>query len=296
MSAERSSPRLSPAFWFLAPALSLILVFFLVPLAGALVLSFTDFDIYGLADPGQVRWVGLANYRQLLADARVWRAFANTGYFAVLGGVLSVLVSLAAALLLNHAALRGRALFRSALFLPVVTLLVAVAVVWRYLLHPRLGWLNGLLGWFGLGPIDWLGDPAWAMPSLILMSVWKNFGFNMVILLAGLQSIPASLHDAARLDGAGAWRRFTAITVPMLTPTLTFVSVMTLIGGFQLFAEPYVMTQGGPDEATLSVALLMFQEGFRWWNLGYASALAMILLLAIALATRLSLRLTRTDE
>jgi multiple sugar transport system permease protein len=145
----------------------------------------------------------------------------------------------------------------------------------------------------GFAPIDWLGDPAWSMPAIILMAVWKNFGFNMIILLAGLQSIPERLYEAASLDGARAWRQFRSITLPLLAPTLGFVTLLTAIGYFQFFAEPYVMTQGGPAGSTRSVVLLMYEEGFRWWNLGRAAAIAFLLFLVILAATALQLRLAR---
>jgi multiple sugar transport system permease protein len=206
-----------------------------------------------------------------------------------------VAVSLGAALLVNHRLVRFKGLFRSLLFLPVVTTLVAIAVVWRYLYHPRYGFLNYLLGLLGLDTVDWLGDPDWAMPAIILMAIWKNFGFNMIIFIAGLQSIPVRLYEAAVIDGASTWRQFRHITLPMLAPTFVFVTVITMIGYFQLFAEPYVMTQGGPANSTLSVALLMFQEGFRWWNLGYAAAVAFTLFLIILTGTVLQLRLRRRE-
>ncbi|MEW6037179.1 MAG: sugar ABC transporter permease [Pseudomonadota bacterium] len=269
--------RLNPVFWFIAPALALLAVFFFLPAAAALGLSFTDFDIYALADIRRLRFVGLDNYRRLAGDAEFWMALRNTLYFVAVGGPLSVLVSLAAALLVNHRLTPLKGLFRSLLFLPVVTTLVAVAVVWRYLYQPRYGVLNYLLGGFGIGPVDWLGDPHWAMPAIILMAVWKNFGFNMIVFVAGLQSIPESLYEAASIDGAGARQRFFRITLPLLAPSFLFVAVITMIGHFQLFAEPYVMTQGGPAGSTLSLALLMYQQGFRWWNLGYASAIALVL-------------------
>jgi multiple sugar transport system permease protein len=196
-------------------------------------------------------------------------------------------------LLVNHRLTRFQGWFRTLLFLPVVTTLVAVAVVWRYLYHPRHGFINYVLGWVGLPPIDWLGDTDWAMPAIILMAVWKNFGFNMVVFIAGLQSIPRRLYEAAEIDGADGWAQFRYITLPMLAPTFLFVTVITLIGSFQLFAEPYVMTQGGPADSTLSVALLMFQEGFRWWNLGYAAAVAFVLFLIILAGTLLQARLRR---
>ncbi len=286
--------RVNPAWWLVGPALAVIGAFFVVPVVASLALSLTDFDVYTIADPRRLRFVGLANYRALLADERFWLALGNTLYFVLVGGPLSVAVSLGAALLLHARLARWRPLLRTVLFLPVVTTLVAVAVVWRYLYHPRHGPLNALLGAVGLGPIDWLGDPAWAMPALILLAVWKNFGFNMIILLAGLQAIPERLSEAARLDGAGAWQELRHVTLPMLAPTLLFVAVVTTIGYFQLFAEPYVMTQGGPAGRTLSIVLLMYEEGFRWWNLGYAAAIAFVLFVIILAGTALQLRLRRS--
>ena len=285
----RPWPVINPAFWFVLPALGLIVLFFFVPVLAALVLSFSDFDIYALGDQSRLRWIGLDNYLRLLHDPLFWQALKNTLYFAIVGGPLSVTVSLGAALLLNHRTLPCKALWRSAMFLPVVTTLVAVAVVWRYLYHPRYGFLNYALAWFGIDPIDWLGDPAWAMPAIILMAVWKNFGFNMVIFIAGLQNIPQRLYEAATLDGAGTWQQFRHITLPMLAPTFVFVAVVTMIGYFQLFAEPYVMTQGGPADSTLSMALLMYQEGFRWWNLGYSASVAFVLFVIILAGTLLQL-------
>ncbi len=284
---------IAPGVWFVAPALALIGVFFFLPVVASLLLSFTDFDIYALGRLDRLRFIGLDNYRRLLNDPMFWTALSNTLYFVVAGGPLSVLVSLGAALLVNHRLVRFQGLFRTLLFLPVVTTLVAVAVVWRYLYHPRYGFLNYLLGLAGLPPIDWLGDPHWAMPAIILMAVWKNFGFNMVVFIAGLQSVPRRLYEAAAMDGADGWNQFRYITLPMLAPTFLFVTVITLIGYFQLFAEPYVMTQGGPADSTLSVALLMFQEGFRWWNLGYAAAVAFVLFLIILAGTLLQSRLRR---
>ncbi len=287
------SGRLNPAYWFIAPALTLIAVFFFLPVVGALLLSFTDFDIYALGNLDNLRFVGLANYGRLLQDPLFWTALRNTLYFVLVGGPLSVGVSLLAALLLNSRLLRWQGFFRAALFLPVVTTLVAVAVVWRYLYQPRYGLLNYGLSRLGIAPIDWLGDPAWAMPAIILLAVWKNFGFNMIIFIAGLQSIPAPLYEAARIDGAGAWQQFRYLTLPMLAPTFVFVTVITMIGYFQLFAEPYVMTQGGPSNRTLSVVLLMYREGFRWWNMGYAAAVAFVLFAIILMATLIQLRLRR---
>jgi len=283
--------RPAAGFWFVAPALAAILVFFAVPVAASLLLSFTDFDIYAVADVRHLRVIGLANYTRLLDDARFWTALRNTFVFVLVGGPLSVGVSLVAALALDARLVRWRAFFRTVYFVPVVTTLVAVAVVWRSLYHPRYGILNLLLGAVGVGPIDWLGDPRWALPALILLAVWKNFGFNMVIFVAGLQAIPERLYEAARIDGAGAWQEFRQVTLPMLAPTFVFVAIITMIGYFQLFAEPYVMTQGGPADATLSIALLMYEEGFRWWNMGYGAAVAFVLFAVILVGTLLQLRL-----
>jgi len=281
------------AWWFVAPALAVICVFFFLPVAAALVLSLTDFDIYALADLGNLRFVGLRNYLDLVATPLFWKALLNTLYFVVVGVPLSLCVSLVTALLLNARATRLRGFFRTALFAPVVTTLVAVAVIWRYLYNTRYGLLNYALGFAGIDPIDWLGDPRFAMPAIILFAVWKNFGYNMVILFAGLQTIPQELYEAARIDGATYLKQLRYITLPMLAPVLALVSILTVAGYFQLFAEPYVMTQGGPLQSTMSVLYLMYEEGFKWWNLGTASAVAFVLFLFIFAVTVLELRLAR---
>jgi multiple sugar transport system permease protein len=280
-------------FWFALPALGLIAVFFLVPVLAGLALSLSDFDIYALGRLEYLRFIGLGNYGRLLEDPLFWRALGNTFYFVLVGGPLSVLVSLGAALMINARLVRFKGLFRVVYFLPVMTALVAVAVVWRYLYHPRYGLLNYGLGLIGIAPLDWLGNPWLAMPALILMAIWKNFGYNMIIFIAGLQSIPEQLYDSARMDGAGRLQQLRYVTLPMLAPTFLFVGVLTMIGSFQLFAEPYVMTRGGPADSTLSVVLLMYEQGFRWWNLGYAAAIAVLLFVIMLAGTVLQLRLRR---
>jgi multiple sugar transport system permease protein len=281
------------AWFFLAPSLALIGVFFFLPVVASLLLSITDFDIYGIANPSNTRFVGLDNYSRLLRTPDFWLALRNTFYFAFVGGPLTIAVSLGAALLLSSKLVRFKGFFRTIYFTPFVTTLVAVAIVWKYLYHTRYGLFNYGLGMIGIGPIDWLGDPHWAMPSIILMAVWKSFGYNMLIFIAGLQAIPEDLYDAAEIDGASAVRRFFSITLPMLAPTLVFVSVITMIGYFQLFAEPYVMTQGGPLRSTTSVVLLMYEEGFRWWRMGNAAAIAFVLFIVILLATLVQFRLQK---
>lgn len=280
------------AWGFVAPALLVIGVFFLLPVAAALALSVTDFDIYVLADPGNLRFVGVENYLRLLQTPLFWQAFGNTLYFVVVGVPLSIAVSLGAALLLHSRLARFKPFFRTALFAPVVTTLVAVAVIWRYLFHTRYGMVNYALGHIGVAPIDWLGDPNWAMPTIILLAVWKNFGFNMVIFLASLQAIPEDLYEAARIDGASWLRQIVHITLPMLAPALTMVGILTTAGYFQLFAEPYVMTQGGPLRSTVSVLYFMYEEGFKWWNFGAASAVALLLFASIFAVTWLLMRLS----
>ena len=279
-------------FFFALPALAAILVFFFVPVAAAIVLSFTDFDIYAVASRANLRLVALRNYTRLLRDPLFWTALKNTFYFVVVGGPLTIALSLGAALLLNARLVRFKSFFRTVFFLPVVTTLVAVSVVWRYVYHPRFGLLNRALGLVGIPPLDWLGDPFWAMPAIILMAAWKNFGFNMVIFIAALQAIPERLYEAAAIDGAGNFAQFRHVTLPLLAPTFVFVTVISMIGYFQLFAEPYVMTQGGPSNATLSIVLYMYEQGFRWWNMGYATAIAFVLFAIILVMTLLQRKLT----
>jgi multiple sugar transport system permease protein len=283
------------AWGFLAPALLLIGVFFFLPVAIGFALSFTDFDIYGLGDPSTVRIVGLGNYRQVLHDPEFWNALRNTLVFVGAGAPLAVLASLGAALLVNARRARARGVFRVIFFTPVVTTLVAVAIVWRYLYHPQYGLIDAALRRIGVPSIDWLGDPHWALPAIILLAVWKNFGYNMLILIAGLQSIPEEQYEAAHLDGASAWQRFRHITVPGLAPTLLFVTVVTLLSHFQLFSEPYVMTQGGPLRSTVTVVLLMYEQGFRWWRMGLASAIAFILFALMLAVTWLQMRVQREE-
>ena len=278
---------------FAAPALIVIGVFFLLPVLAALGLSFTDFDIYALASLKNLRFIGLANYLVVLRMGLFWKALGNTLYFVVVGVPLSVAAALGAALLVHSRLARWKGFFRVALFTPVVTNLVAVAVIWKYLFQQRYGVVNYALGALGIHPLDWLGNPHLAMPTIILFAVWKNFGYAMIIVLAGLQAIPGELYEAARLDGAGAWRQLRHITLPMLGPTLMTVGLLTMVGYFQLFAEPYVITEGGPLQSTLSVLYLMYNQGFDWWNLGLASAIAFVLFVFSLAATWVLVRLGR---
>jgi multiple sugar transport system permease protein len=287
-------PEARAAILLLLPALTLITVFYLIPVAGAAVLSATDFDIYSIGDASNTRFVGFGNYSALLRNAMFWRALTNTLYFSLVGGPLTILVALGAALLLNARLARFKPLFRTIYFAPVVTTIVAVAVVFRFLYHSRVGLLNRILDLFGVAPIDWLGDARWALPAVIILAVWKNFGYAAVIILAGLQNVPDELYEAARIDGAGPIRQFRHVTLPELGPTFVFVGVITAIGFLQVFAEPYVLTpDGGPLNATLSIVMLMYREGFRWWNMGYAAAVAFVLFALVIAGTLVQQALRR---
>jgi multiple sugar transport system permease protein len=279
---------------FAAPAMIMLGLFFFVPVLLAFAHSKTDFDLYALANMDDLRFIGFGNYAELLQTPLFWKALGNTFYFVIVGVPLSIALSLGAALLLNGVASKLVGLFRTALFAPVVTTLVAVAVIWRYLLHTRYGMINYGLDNLGIDPVDWLGDPNWAMPAIIFFAVWKNFGYNMVILLAGLQTIPNDLYEAARIDGANAWQQFLHVTLPGLGPMLLLVSILTMAGYFQLFAEPYVMTQGGPVESTESVLYFMYEQGFKWWNLGFASAVAFILFVIMFAITAIQYRFAKS--
>jgi multiple sugar transport system permease protein len=285
------TPESRAALLFIAPAILILVVFFFAPVIAGFALSLTDFDLYTIGDVHNLRFVALRNYGDLLGSGIFWTAFGNTLYFSLVGGPLTVVLSLAAALLVNAKATRWKSFFRTVYFAPVVTTLVAVAIVFRYLYHPRFGILNRALGVFGIPGIDWLGNPKLAMFAIILLSVWKQFGYTMIIFIAGLQNIPDELYEAARIDGAGAWRRFRHVTVPMLGPTFLFVGVVTAIGQLQIFAEPYVMTRGGPLNKTLTMVMLMYEQGFKFWRMGYAAAVAFVLFLIIGTATLLQMRL-----
>ncbi len=282
------------AWSFVTPALAVIGICFGLPVLAALVLSLTDFDLYALANLRNLRFVGLDNYIDVLGTPLFWKSLFNTLYFVIVGVPLSIGASLGAALLLNSRFARFKGLFRTALFAPVVTTVVAVAVIWRYLFHTRYGLINYALGYLGIAPIDWLGDPHFSMPAIILFAVWKNFGYNMIILL--LQGIPQDLYEAARIDGATAWRQFRHVTLPLLRPVMLLVAIITVSGYFQLFAEPYVMTRGDPLQSTVSVLYFMYEEGFKWWSLGRASAIAFLLFVLILAVTTLMLRWQRRAE
>ena len=290
------TPAERTAWVFTTPVLAIILLVFVVPTLVALGLSVTDYSIYALADWSNLAFVGLGNFADLLATPLFWRALGNTALFAALGVPMAIGASLAAALLLHDATVRWKPLWRVLLFAPYVTSVVATAVVWRFVLNTRFGLLNYALGSVGIAPVDWLGDPRASIPAILLFVTWKIFGYNMIVFTAALSAVPQDLMEAARLDGAGRWARFRHVTLPAIGPTLLLAAVMSVAGFLQLFAEPYVMTMGGPAQSTVTVLYFMFDEGFRWWNLGQASAVAFILFLLILLVTIVQTRIGRRYE
>ena len=288
--SQQARRRFLTGWAFSAPFTVLFIVFAAVPVLASLLMSVTDLRSTDLRHPLAVNFVGLDNYTRLFSDDQFLRACLNTGIFVVIGVPLTLLLSLAAASGLNSGLVRFRALFRVGFYLPVVTSIVAIAVVWRFLLDPDAGLIDNLLRLVGIEGPNWLGSSSTALPSLIVMAVWRNFGFTMVIFLAGLQGIPTHLYEAATLDGAGRWQQFRYITVPMLRPTLLFGAVITGIGYLQFFEEPFVMTQGGPLSSTLSVSYHIYNQ-FGFGNYGYAAAASYVLFLAIVALSVLQFRL-----
>ncbi|MEU4482530.1 sugar ABC transporter permease [Micromonospora sp. NPDC023966] len=275
---------------FSAPFTVLFTVFMALPVVVSLAMSFTDLRSTDLRNPLAVNVVGIDNYTRLFSDQLFLRSSVNTLVFVVVGVPLTMVLALAAATALNSGFVRFRALFRVGFYLPVVASIVALSVVWRFLLDPEVGLVNNLLRLVGIDGPNWLYDSKLALPSLIVMAAWRNFGFLMVIFLAGLQAVPADLYEAATLDGATRWQQFRNVTLPMLRPTLLFGGVVTGIGYLQFFEEPLVMTQGGPLSSTLSVSFHIYNQ-FGFGNYGYAAAGSYVLFLAIVALSVVQFRL-----
>ena len=280
---------------FAAPFVILFGIFLAFPILASFALSFTSFGLRDLQNPIGTNFVGLDNYARVFATPRFWTSLFNTAYFVVVGVPVTLALGLVIANALNRGITRFRTAFRVGYYLPVITSIVAIAVVWRFLLNPDVGLVNMLLSGIGIRGPAWLGDPAFAMPSIIAMAVWRNLGFAMVVFLAGLQAIPSELYEAGSIDGAGRWQLFRHITIPMLRPTILFMVVITTIGYLQLFEEPFVMTDGGPLDKTLSVTMYMYQEAFRFFHQGYASAIAYILFVIVAIVAFLQFKFLRSD-
>ncbi|MFR9674365.1 carbohydrate ABC transporter permease [Streptomyces sp. TR02-1] len=290
---DRLSRQTGSGWLFSAPFLALFATFMAFPILATLTMSFTDFGLRNVTDPLSAEFVGLANYTELFGDEKFLTSLFNTIYFVALGVPLTVGTGLGAAVLLNSGIDRMRTFFRVGFYAPVVTSIVAVAVVWRFVLDPVDGLIAGLAEEIGLQGPDFLGSSTLAMPSLIVMAAWRNMGTAMVLFLAGLQSIPIEVREASRIDGAGLWQEFRRITVPLLRPTMLYVSVMTTISFLNVFEEPFVMTQGGPNDSTLTVSLHMYKEGFNFFHMGYASSMAYVLFTVILAVTLLQLRLLK---
>lgn len=282
------------AWGFCLPFVAVFAVFMLFPLIGSFAMSFTDFTARDIQTPFAVNPVGLDQYTTLFSDARFIKSLTVTGTFVIVGIPLTMVVALALALALNSGQGRIVSLFRVGFYAPVVTSIVAVSVVWRYILQPE-GLANQVLSVFGIQGPDWLNDTTWALPSLILMAVWRNVGTLMVIFLAGLQAVPQDLHEAAEVDGAGPFRRLISITLPLLRPTLLLGAVLISVGYLQFFEEALVMTKGGPLDSTLSVAYYTYQQ-FGFGEYGLASAASYVLFLVIALVSLLQFRLLRSQD
>ncbi|WP_329071658.1 carbohydrate ABC transporter permease [Streptomyces sp. NBC_01429] len=280
---------------FSTPFLVLFLLFMAVPILATLAMSFTDFGLRNVTRPLDANFIGFENYVNLFNDDKFLTSLFNTAYFVVVGVPLTVFLGLFVAVLLNNGIDRARTFFRVGFYAPVVTTIVAVAVVWRFVLDPSDGLVAALFSEVGLTAPDFLGSETLAMPSMIVMAVWRNLGTVMVLFIAGLQAIPTEVREAARLDGAGLWQEFRRITVPLLRPTLLYATVITTIGYLNVFEEPFVMTQGGPSDSTLTVSLNMYREGFNFFHMGYASAMAYVLFVVIMGITVLQLRLLKDN-
>ncbi len=261
---------------FLAPSFIILAVFTYFPVAYALGLSLFKWRIMR----GEPAFNGLTNYELLLTSEDFWQAIGNTIYFAVGSIPTNMAIALGIAMLLNRE-IQGRAIYRTAYFLPTVTSMVAVSVVWMWIYHPDVGLMNYLLNFFQIPAIRWLNDPRWAMPALILLGIWKGVGYNIIIYLAGLQNIPQHLYEAAQIDGANRWQVFRNVTWPLLTPTTFLILIMAVINSFQAFTEFHVMTQGGPLGSTTVIVYYLYQQAFQQFNMGYGSALAIVLFLII---------------
>ncbi|MEL4505583.1 sugar ABC transporter permease [Luteococcus sp. H138] len=276
------------------PFLLLFVTFTAWPVIQSLFMSFTDMRIRDIRTPFAVNLVGFANYQKALSDPVYQRAALNTLMFVVIGVPLTMAAGLAAAVALDKGVKRFRSLFRVGFYTPVITSIVAVAVVWKFLLSDA-GLINTMLGWIGITGPNWLNNTHTSLLSLIMLTTWRNFGTGMIIFLAGLQAVPWSLHEAAMLDGAGPWKRFTNITFPQLRPTLLFVLVTTTIGYLQFFEEPFVMTKGGPLNSTISASMYTYQQ-FGYGNYGVAGAMAYLTFVVVALVTVVQFRLTREKD
>lgn len=275
------------AYLFIGPQLLGLLLFIVGPVLFSFAISFMKWDL-----GSKPEWIGLDNYSKQLSDPTFWKVLNNTTLFAILNIPLTVIGALILAMMLNQN-IRGKVLFRAAYFIPVVTSSVAVALVWTWLYNPNFGLINSALSFLGIQGPGWLSDLKWALPSIVIMTVWQGLGYNMILFLAGLQGVPSHLYEAAKMDGAGGLQRFWKITLPMISPTTFFVIIMLLIGSMQIFSEPYMMTRGGPADATNVLVLYIFNTAFQFFRMGEASAISFVLFLIIFVITLIQFRFSK---
>ncbi|MDD3000468.1 MAG: sugar ABC transporter permease [Candidatus Riflebacteria bacterium] len=268
------------AYLYLMPVVAILVAFHVLPIFYSLAVSFYEWDLIGSPE-----FVGANNYKQLFHDPMFFKSIWNTIKYAVISVPLSILLSMGIAILLNNP-IKGIGVYRTIYFIPVITSINAVAIVWNFIYHPDFGLLNKILSWFGTDPVAWLQDPDWALPAIIFMSVWKGLGHNIIIFLAGLQNIPKHLYEAARIDGASRWQQFRHITWPLLSPTTFFIFTMSTIGSFQVFSQVYMMTpRGGPLKSTMVVVYYLYRKAFEQFEFGYALAMAFVLFMVIFACT-----------
>ncbi|MCA1061422.1 sugar ABC transporter permease [Rossellomorea aquimaris] len=280
---------------FIAPAVIILTVFSIVPIIVAFLISFTDLDLKGLADWSNVSFIGMDNYSALLTDELFHKSIFNTLFYVIIGVPLVIIFSLGIALLLNYGTSKLFTVFRGVYYMPSITNIIAVAVIWGFLYNTEYGLFNYILSLLDVDKIPWLGEPTIAKLSLIVLAVWKGIGINMIIFLAALQGIPKSYYEAAEMDGANRWQVLWNVTIPLLRYATFFVTVTTLIGWLQFFEEPFVMTNGGPLDGTISMALFIYQKGFQFSEFGYAAAGSFILFIIIIIITLLQFKMRKSD-
>ncbi|RDY67701.1 sugar ABC transporter permease [Halobacillus trueperi] len=280
---------------FISPAVLLLSLFSLIPILIAFFISFTDMNLKGLADWSSVSFVGLENYQSLFADDKFIKSIFNTIFYVVIGVPLVIICSLSIALLLNYGTSKLFTMFRAVYYMPSITNIIAVAVIWGYLYNTEYGLFNYLLSLLTVENVPWLQEPTIAKISLIILAVWKGIGINMIIFLAALQGIPKSYYEAAEMDGANRLQVLFNVTLPLLRYATFFVTVTTLIGWMQFFEEPFVMTDGGPLDGTISIALFIYKEGFQFSEFGYAAAASFVLFAMIILVTMIQFKFRKSD-
>jgi len=278
------TPKNAPYF-FIGPAFLLILIFSVYPVISSLILSFQE--VRGV----EKSFVGLANYSRLFHDPIFYKSLLNTFQILIIQVPIMLFLALLIAVGLHSSMLKGKAFFRISYFMPAITALVAASIVFMILLDEHFGLVNYFLSSVGVESIQWLTTPFWAKVSVIIVMTWRWTGYNMVIFLAGLQNIPSELYEAASIDGAGKVKQFFVITIPQLKPVFIFTVVMSTIGTLQLFDEPFILTHGGPNSATMTITLYLYETGFKFFDFGYASAIAYVLVLITAVVSWVQMKL-----